>query len=154
MSLYFVAMMAGRFAGSRLVRRFPAPRVLTGAIAIAMASFPVLWLGRSPIVNLAGLFLVGIGVANFYPLIVGLTTEAAGARSDRAMARLSISGASALMTVPFVVGALSDGSGMKRGFALIFCLIAAELAAMLITYASIAGAAGPEPTESRSASRS
>ena len=103
MSLGFVAMMAGRFAGSLLVRRFAARRVLTGAITIAMASLRVLWLGRSPIVNLSGVFLVGVGVASFYLLIVGLTTESAGARSDRATASLSFSGASALLTVPFIV---------------------------------------------------
>jgi fucose permease len=133
MSLYFLAMVAGRFAGSRLARRFPAPTLLVGALAIALASFPLLWLGWAPAVNLAGLFFVGIGIANLYPLIVGAATDLAGPRAEQAAARLSISGAGALLVMPLIVGALSDQLGMKRGFSLIGALAVLALGLMIAT---------------------
>jgi MFS family permease len=147
MSLYFLAMVAGRFAGSRLARRFQAPRLLVGALAIALVSFPFLWLGEAPAVNLAGLFFVGLGIANLYPLIVGAATDLAGPRAEQAAARLSISGAGSLLVMPFIVGALSDHAGMKRGFSLIGVLSVLALSLMIVT-ARLMSRSAPAPRPS------
>jgi fucose permease len=131
MSLYFLAMLTGRFVGSRLARRAPAPKLLVVALAIALIGFPILWLGSVPVVNLVGLFVVGIGIANLYPLIVGAGTDLAGSRAEHAAARLAISGSGALLVMPLIVGALSDRVGMRRGFSLIGVLAVAGLMLMV-----------------------
>jgi fucose permease len=135
-------MLTGRFVGSRLARRDPAPKLLVGALAIALIGFPFLWLGSVPVVNLAGLFVVGIGIANLYPLIVGAGTDLAGARAEHAAARLAISGSGALLVMPLIVGALSDRVGMRRGFSLIGVLAVAGLMLMVEAAREASGATG------------
>jgi MFS family permease len=118
MSVFFAAMVLGRTLGSRLARRYPSPLLLLGALSVALVGFPIFWLaGEAPVLSLCGLFVAGVGIANFYPLAVSAAAETAPDQPDRATSRLAISGAGALLTVPFLVGVISDGVGMRWGSA-------------------------------------
>lgn len=132
MSLFFAAMIAGRFTGSRLARTFRGPTLLIGAFALALAGFPVFWFGPNAAIALAGLFVAGLGVANFYPLSIAVATGVAADQADLATARLAIAGGSALLIVPFIVGAVSDVIGMRWGLGIVLPLIAGALTAVLL----------------------
>jgi MFS family permease len=136
MSIFFAAMVAGRLLGSWLARKWSGGWILLACILVALTGFPVFWLGDSPVLALAGLFIAGIGVANFYPLTVGTATNTAPQAVDRAVARLAISGGAALLLMPFAVGALSDWIGMRWGLGLVAPLL---LAAALLVLSTVRG---------------
>jgi MFS family permease len=133
MTLFFVAMAGGRLFGSRLARRYPSVSLLLAAIGVAVGGFLVFWLAPAPALSLAGLFLTGLGVANFYPLTVALATGSAPHLVDQAAARLAVAGGLALLTAPFVVGALSDAAGMRWGFGIVAPLLVLAFAGLLMT---------------------
>jgi fucose permease len=137
MSIFFGAMIAGRILGSRLARKRKSIWLLIGCIAIALIGFPFFWLGQSSWVNLAGLFVAGIGIANFYPLIVGTATTTVPDAVERAASRLAISGGSALLLMPLVVGAISDAVGMRWGLGIVVPLLLSALALSLLVERSL-----------------
>lgn len=131
MSIFFAAMVAGRTLGARLTRRYPGSGLLLVALALALIGFPIFWLAHVPAVNLVGLFVAGVGIANFYPLTVAAAASAVPDRPDLATARLAIGGAGALLTVPLIVGAVSDVVDIRWGFGIVLPLLIAAVAATL-----------------------
>ncbi|MGE3799150.1 MAG: sugar MFS transporter [Thermomicrobiales bacterium] len=135
MSVFFVAMITGRMAGSRLARRMASTRLLMLSFAIALVGFPLFWLGTQSWINVTGLFLTGLGVANFYPLTVSSALAVLPASVDRALTRLQISAGSALLLMPLIVGIVSDSVGIKTGLGVIVPLIG--FAMVLIAYVDL-----------------
>ena len=131
MSVFFAAMVGGRLAGARLARRYAGTRLLLLALAVAAIGFPLCWLAISPALSIVGLFVAGAGIANFYPLTLAAATDAAPGQTDRAMARLAVSGSGALLVAPLLVGTLADAVGMRWGFGVVMALILAATVAVL-----------------------
>lgn len=130
---FFLAMLIGRVIGSRLTRAFPGLLVLAVSLGIALVGFPLFWLVPLPLVRVMGLFVVGLGLANVYPLGVALATGAAPGQADRASARLSIAAGLSALIAPFILGALADRIGIGQAFGiaiplLVLALLAAGLA--------------------------
>ena len=123
MTLFFVAMAGGRLLGSRLARCYAGVTLLLAAIVIALGGFLLFWLAAAPLVSLIGLFVAGLGIANFYPLTVAVATGAAPHLIDRATARLAVAGGAALLLAPLAVGAISDVAGMRWGFGIVAPLL-------------------------------
>jgi len=123
MTLFFVAMAGGRLLGSRLARRYAGVTLLLAAIVIALGGFLLFWLAAAPLFSLIGLFVAGLGIANFYPLTVAVATGAAPHLIDRATARLAVAGGAALLLAPLAVGAISDVAGMRWGFGIVAPLL-------------------------------
>jgi MFS family permease len=132
MTLFFVAMAGGRFIGSRLAWRFASAHLLYAAMAIALAGFLLFWLAPGAVLSLVGLFVAGLGIANFYPLTVGVATGAVPDLIDTATARLAVAGGSALLLAPFVVGAIADMVGMRWGFGIVAPLLLAAFACLVM----------------------
>jgi MFS family permease len=132
MALFFAAMAAGRLIGSRLVRHFPGTTVLLAAIVVALGGFLLFWLAPSPLLSLPGLFIVGLGIANLYPLTVAAATGAAPHLIDQATARLAVATGTALLIAPLVVGAIADAAGMRWGFGVVVPLLLAAFAGTFI----------------------
>ena len=133
MTLFFVAMAGGRLLGSRLARRYSGVALLLAAIGVALGGFLLFWLAPAPALSLAGLFLTGLGIANFYPLTVAAATGAAPHLVDQATARLAVAGGLALLTAPLAVGALSDAAGMRWGFGIVAPLLILAFANLLLS---------------------
>ena len=130
MGVFFAAMVLGRFAGARLARQRGVPDLLLAAIAVALAGFPLFWLAPSPVGSLAGLFVAGVGIANFYPLTIGLATGLAADTPDLATARIASAGAAAVLVAPLAVGAISDTIGMRWGIGVVPVLLIGALVAV------------------------
>jgi fucose permease len=133
MAAFFLAMLIGRVIGSRLTRALPGLVVLAASLGIALVGFPLFWLAPHPLVRVVGLFIVGLGLANVYPLGVALATEAAPGQANRASARLSIAAGLSALIAPFILGALADHIGIGQAFGiaiplLVLALLAAGLA--------------------------
>ena len=127
-----VAVLAGRTLGSRLVRRIAPTRLMTGSIAIAALGFAAYWGSSQPLPTVAGLFLLGLGTALFYPMSIALAIEAAGASSATASARFMIVIGLAIAVMPAVLGTLADTAGLHQAHLIVPALLAAALASLTL----------------------
>ncbi|MBC7812764.1 MAG: MFS transporter, partial [Burkholderiales bacterium] len=134
MTAFFAAMLVGRAAGSYLSRRMSTPRLLISAIGITLVGFPLFWLTDNGILNIIGLFLVGLGVANLFPLTLSAAVSVVPWNSNVASARVSMSSGSALLVTPLLVGYVADNAGLFNAYAIVGVLLL--LAAIVTVYAN------------------
>ena len=122
-SVFLGAMIVGRWASSRLVRRFSAAAVVTASIGLAAAGFLAFWLAGSAAIGLAGLFLTGLGVAGLYPLLVSLAIASAGEMTVQASGRATLASGIAIITLPLALGRLADLAGIRPAYAVVLVLL-------------------------------
>ena len=132
LTTFFVAMMGGRIASSRLARFLPATLLLAATLGLALVGFPLFWFSPGSILTLAGLFVTGLGIGGVYPLGVSAAIAAVPGNSDAAAARLSIGGGGAILVAPFVLGALTDRIGIATAFGIVIPMLLAALALALV----------------------
>jgi fucose permease len=132
LSVFFVAMLAGRVLGSRLARELSGGTLLSASLCVALAGFPLFWLSTVPALSLLGLFVVGLGVGSVYPLAISVGVATAPGRTDTATARLGLAGGGAILTAPFVLGAFADRVGIERAYVIVVPLLLAAVALTLL----------------------
>ncbi len=132
--VYFAAMVIGRWAGSLLIRQFQATTLLPAAVGLVVLGFPFFWLGTATWLNIGGLFVVGLGVANLYPLTLSAALDVAASQSNRASARISSAAGLATLISPFVLGWLADSLGIQLAFSLVLLLVGLILALTALTW--------------------
>jgi fucose permease len=130
-SLFLAAMILGRITGSRLVQRFSTRAVVTVSILIASIGFLGFWKTENVFVGLSGLFITGLGVANFYPLILSLAIGAANGNTVRASARATLASGTAILTLPLALGRLADAVGIRLAYGVVVLLL---ISVFLIIY--------------------
>lgn len=124
-SAFPAAMLIGRFAGSRLTRSRSSLPLLGAALLLTLVGFPLFWLARLPALNILGLFLTGLGMANQYPLTLSISVGLAGGRSNLASARASLAVGTALLSAPLLLGWLADRVGLQNAYSLVIILLLA-----------------------------
>lgn len=122
-SLFFAGMILGRFAGSRLVRRFSTPRLLMADLALAAIGFLIFWRASTPFMGMLGLFLTGLGVASLYPLILSLAIGASDNNPIQASARATLASGAAILTLPLILGRLADAVGIGPAYGVVIALL-------------------------------
>jgi len=134
LSVFFVAMLAGRILGSRLAHRLSGATLLLVTLCVALAGFPLFWLSAMPALSLLGLFVVGLGVGSVYPLAISVGVAATPGQTDTATARLGLAGGGAILTAPFVLGAFADRVGIETAYAIVVPLLLAAVMMMLLAW--------------------
>lgn len=139
MGAFFVAMLLGRVAGSRLARRTSAAVILLGAQLVAIAGFALFWLvplaapgAWDAASSVAGLFVTGLGVANLYPFVVSAATGVVPEKADQVVARIALVGGSAILLAPFVLGSAADVFGIGRAYGIVAVLLLAAVATTIV----------------------
>lgn len=132
LTTFFVAMLAGRVAGSRLARVLPGATLLAGSLSVALSGFPLLWLAAGPVGGLAGLSITGLGVGSVYPLGISVAVSSAPGRLETATARLALGTAGAILVAPFLLGALADLAGIAGAFGIVLPLLLIAVALTLV----------------------
>ncbi len=135
MGAFFVAMLLGRVAGSRLARRVSSTSILLGAQLTAIGGFALFWLvplasagAWGATSSVAGLFVTGLGVANLYPFSLSAATGIVPERTDRAVARIALVGGSAILLAPFVLGSAADAFGIGKACGVVPAILLATVA--------------------------
>ena len=128
------AMFIGRFIGSRLTRYWSTVPLLIMALGITFIGFPIFWLSRSPALNIIGLFITGLGIANHYPLTLSLAVGAAGGRTNEASARASLAVGTALLIMPLLLGQLADHLGIQTAYGIVMVLLMMASTVVIGTY--------------------
>lgn len=132
MSVYFVAMVIGRAAGSQLTRRYSTGILLLSALSITSGGFLLFWL--SPMVGLAvvGLFVAGLGVANLFPLTLSVASSAVEPyQSDTASGRISLGAGMAILISPQILGTVADYTDIKVAYGLVLVILVLALGVTL-----------------------
>ncbi|MDZ4767389.1 MAG: MFS transporter [Chloroflexota bacterium] len=134
MSVFLGAMFVGRLIGSRLTRSMDTRPLLMLAAGMVVVGFPVFWLAQTPVLNLVGLFICGLGVANLYPFTLSVVMGIAPNMANVAGSRISFASGLAILIVPQVLGSTADQIGIFSAFGIAGGFIAAAFA--LIVYAN------------------
>lgn len=106
---FFVSMMlAGRIGGGFLLRWIAARWVAVGAYIITGCGLILYVLAPQGALTLAGLGLLGVGVANLYPLSLSQLMRSAPGAAAQAGARACLASGLAILGGPLLLGWLSD----------------------------------------------
>jgi len=125
------AMLIGRLAGSRLTRRWSSNTLLLLTLGITLIGFPLFWLAHAAWLNVLGLFITGLGIANLYPLTLSLAVGLAAGHSNLASARASLGVGLALLSAPLVLGGLADRFGIQSAYGIVILLAGMALVVIL-----------------------
>lgn len=124
---YLAALLVGRLTGSWVSRHVRPETLLLSVSALASVGFICFWLATGPLAAV-GLLIVGLGVANLYPLMLSLAMIHAGPAGDWASARLSIATGLAILTAPALLGWLADQVDLTLAYLLVpACLLIAAI---------------------------
>jgi fucose permease len=119
LSVFFVAILLGRIAGSRLARQFAPDRLLSGALALGIIGVTLLWQAPNATLSLIGLALSGLGIGNLYPLALAVAVESAPGQISAASVRMTLAGGVAIFSAPLLLGSWADRVGLQSAFALV-----------------------------------
>ena len=122
-SLFLAGMILGRFLGSRLVQRYSTGTVVMASIMVAGIGFLFFWMAGTTLITLAGLFIAGLGTANFYPLILSLAINSADGNTTQAGARATLASGTAILLLPLVLGRLADAVGIYLAYGVVLVLL-------------------------------
>lgn len=119
LSANYLGILIGRTLGAAVTRR-PGRSIplLYASLALTGGAFLMFWLADHPVPAIVGLFLCGAGVANLYPLAVGLTLDAAPGQGDTANARSQVALGLVTAASPVLLGTLADRYGLSAAFVL------------------------------------
>jgi predicted MFS family arabinose efflux permease len=121
-AVFYIAQFIGRGIGSRLVRTSDSRRLLIMAGLLTLAGFPLFWLARTPVLNMLGLFICGLGVANLYPLILSTTSAIGIMNPNAASGYISMASGAAILITPQILGVLADHAGIQNAYAIVLPL--------------------------------
>jgi MFS transporter, FHS family, L-fucose permease len=117
-SLYFTALMIGRFLGAILLNWFSPQKFLAGTAIIALVSLVVLLVAPSLPVARIAIFMAGLGSANLFPLIFAITLGKFPGRGNE-ISGLMVMAISGGAFIPPVMGLISAGYGAVASFGLL-----------------------------------
>jgi predicted MFS family arabinose efflux permease len=128
MSVFAVAIVLGRMIGRYLLGFMTESRLLILSLVWVLLAFPVYWLSTLSALNIAGMFLVGLGVGNLAPLCMSGAMTAAGGASNRASARFGLFAPLSIFILVQLFSMLSDQFGMQRAYTLLIVLVIVAIA--------------------------
>lgn len=137
MSIFFGAIVIGRFVGSRLTRRYESMSLMLAALLLVGIGFPFFWLAPSIPLTLIGLFITGLGIANLFPLTLAAAVGVASQTADTASARISLAAGVAIFLAPQILGALADQVGIQWAYGVVPILWAAAVTITLVARRAI-----------------
>jgi fucose permease len=124
--------VVGRVGASLLARIWSDRLLLWLAFGAALIGFPLYWLALAPALSIAGLLIAGLGVANFYPLMLSLALSVTPLQSDAASARIALGSGSAMLSMPLLLGWIADQVSIQQAYSIVVALLALAIAMMII----------------------
>ncbi len=114
-SLYFTALMIGRFLGAVILNWISARRFLLLTALVALISLVGMLVAPSVLVVQVAIFMVGLGSGNLFPLIFSIAIEKMPDRSNE-VSGLMIMAVSGGAFLPPLMGMVSTNIGVKASF--------------------------------------
>jgi MFS transporter, FHS family, L-fucose permease len=113
-SLFYLPILAGRFFGSLIMSRIAPNRLLPVTALMALAGVSLIYT-NSYILTLAGIFLIGLGFANIFPLIFSITIDRLPEHTNE-LSGLMVSSIAGGALIPPVMGMVADVTSVQSAF--------------------------------------
>ena len=122
-SVYFFGRMLGTFAGALLLTKISSRKFFMWTSFLGILFLILILLVKTPALAWGFVFLIGLAVANIWPLVFSITVEKYPDRNNEisGLMMMAISGGA---VIPLLVGYLSDVSSIAVGMSvLIACMV-------------------------------
>ena len=121
-SVYFFGRMLGTFAGAIMLTRISSRKFFMWTSILSIVSFFAILLIPTQLIAWILVFMIGLGVANIFPLVFSIAVEKYPARSSE-ISGLMIMAVSGGAVIPLLIGWISDLSNIALGMSiLLVCL--------------------------------
>jgi fucose permease len=122
-SVYFFGRMLGTFAGALILTRISSRKFFVGTSFIGILCLIAILLIKSTAIAWVLVFLIGLSVANIWPLVFSIAVERYPNRSNEisGLMMMAISGGA---VIPLIIGWVSDLTNVAIGMSiLIICMV-------------------------------
>jgi fucose permease len=122
-SVYFFGRMLGTFAGAIMLTRISSRKFFLWTSILGILSLVAILIIPSPVIAWGLVFVIGLAVANIFPLVFSITVEKYPTRSNEisGLMMMAISGGA---VIPLLIGWVSDISSVAFGMSiLVVCMI-------------------------------
>lgn len=130
-SVYFFAKMIGTFGGALLLARLSSRKFFIWSSIIGLGSILGLMFAPTPMSAMVIIFIIGLGVANIFPLIFSITVGKYPLRSNE-ISGLMIMAVSGGAAIPPLMGWIQDTTGTAT--ATIFVLVACAVYLLILSF--------------------
>ena len=121
-SVYFFGRMLGTFAGAIMLTRISSRKFFMWTSILSIIAFVAILLIPTQLVAWILVFMIGLGVANIFPLVFSITIEKFPTRISE-ISGLMIMAVSGGAVIPLLIGWISDLSNVVFGMSiLLLCL--------------------------------
>ncbi len=132
-TLYSLVMVTTRFAGTRILARWPTRRVLPGLTALATMGFAVGLAAHNTAITLLGFCCLGAGCALVIPTTYSTVGETTSANPGRAVALVSGIGWVGFVAGPPLIGQIASTTSLRFALTIIPVLTALLTGLMIAT---------------------
>lgn len=128
-SLYFFGKMLGTFAGAIMLTRLSSPKFFFWTSVLGLLSLLGLIFAPSELIAMVVIFIVGLGIANIFPLVFSLTIERHPDRANE-ISGLMIMAVSGGAVLPPLMGWIADVSSVTASA---FVLVASAAFILIVS---------------------
>jgi len=131
-SVYFFGKMLGTFGGAILLTRLASRKFYLWSSILGIVAFVAILIARSPLMAWGLVFLIGLAVANIFPIVFSITVEKFPERSSEisGLMMMAICGGA---VIPPLMGWVTDISNNVLGMAIL--LVCMSLLLLVSIYA-------------------
>jgi fucose permease len=130
-ALFFLPIFLGRLFGSGILRLIPANRFLKITVLLSIIGILMLLFGDKT-TAFAGIFMVGLGFANIFPLIFSIAIEHMPERTNE-LSGLMVTAIVGGAFIPPITGYVADLTGIMGGFFVpLLCMVYITILAFTI----------------------
>ena len=119
LSIFWLGMILARLALGTVLRTAPPLRAMAVCIAVALCGSALLLGAHHFPVAAAGVFLLGVGFAANFPVVLGLVADRYAALSGTAFSIVIALALVGGMTLPYIAGVLGSAYNLRTSFLLV-----------------------------------
>lgn len=101
--------------------------LLRGGLLLVFAGALLLWATASYEVSIVAMFVSGLGLGALYPVSASVTLATVGRQSALASSRVVLASGIAILSAPFILGLVADGTGVVTAWLLIPAICVASV---------------------------
>ena len=120
-SLFYLPIFLGRFIGSMILTRITPKQLLLISGVISLAGILMIFSG-SLLLALTGIFIIGFGFSNMFPLIFSITVDHIPQHTNE-LSGLMVATISGGAFIPLIMGAVADSFSISVAFIVPFICI-------------------------------
>ncbi|MBN8860040.1 MAG: MFS transporter [Sphingobacteriales bacterium] len=113
-SLFYLPILSGRFLGAWIMSRIAPTRLLLFTVLFSFLGFTLIF-SNSFVLTLFGIFVIGLGFANIFPLLFSITIEYMPDHANE-LSGLMVSAITGGAFIPPVMGVVADGASIQTAF--------------------------------------